>query len=1703
MANITVSVPTSNITVDTTNSIVNVASTSSNVVLSATAAISNADVREAISVSNVSGFGDLAYDNSSTSNGIIQYTGVSTAEIRGQVSATKAGGDGTLVYDSGTGVLTYTGPTNGDYRGAISATAPMLYNSTTGVISIDSGAVFSGKTTDDLAQGTQNIYFSQSGATVNTDALPQGSTNLYLTDTNFNNKFAGKTTNDLAEGTNNKYFTTVGAAINTNALPEGSLNKYFTTAGAAINTDALPEGTTNKYYANTLVSDYLLSNTQTSVNVTTSLSTSNVNIDHIQSRNGGNVTMGDQELYRNQSTFEPYFDFNRPSSNNEHGINLGKPSRRFKDIFSFRTFASDIVNSTSSNVISLASITGTSYSAASNTDALYRPATVEFGGFQEDTSGTWTSNWAGNNPTLRPQGYEYSASNYNYAIPMWSPGGIFAGGTLPAEIPLFNGLTDLDPVIDTSVVFAPKTDFHIGDGNHAYRDAAIEVVKTNRIFIGNANPQGGDVKLDGLGGRASALYADMDSVGSTRKPRIKLGYSNPTWGDKNEGTITTYADIVDTAGDFTIGGTVSFTAPISGNVAIAGNLQVSGNIDYVNAEDLLVKDQSISLNVGNVAQDAMIIVDRAGSGAGANTEVRWNETTDRWTFTNDGSTYNNILTTADLPADAVTSVNTFTGAVSLDTDNIPEGTAKYYATSLFNTDFATKTTTDLAEGTNLYYTDARSRAAVSVTQASASGTGALAYDNGTGVFTYTPPVVPTGDITDVVAGLGLSGGGSSGAVTLALDTTSSTFVDGVEGVLSVTTGTAVSGGSLAYDNTSGVFTFAPSTGIDLDELSVTTAAAAGGGALAYDNTSGVFTFTPTSIPVTSVNGITGTVNLTTTEITEGTRLYYTDTRSRAAVSTTTGTAVAGGALTYDNTTGVFTYAPSTAQDSTQIVNGTSTVSIPTINSDIDFTVGGAAVGSFATTGAAYPAEFTVQGNITALSNVSAQEFIGSSINSTAGFTINSGNGTTVTSKFGVNNTVTETANITGKGYGVFNVNTGTEGILTYTGATALAWYILSGSTVKDSTTLTISSILNGIDGTSASLTDLNIGQVIGKSSAFLSTLALFPSDAYVTAIQSGSGTVTMSKPAVATQTFGTITAANLVAGTQYKIVSVGDTDFTAVGASSNTINTQFGATGAGTGTGLVVDANEVDLDAGLVDTDTGLVVALQSDLRLGGGSATALNKVLYQNFPFGYPVTGPEPTDFDLFTIGTSSDYAIGDYSAYTMGQTPVTNADTALNAPLGITIGEKTQLTNRGENDIFKSFGLNMLWDGTDSTVINPIQPQVLFKSYTDNTQQQLVAGNVGAAGGAPRLFFSTADGKSTDNAFDAYPKVNQELGRLSFWGSTGTQLNPSSYNVPGFISVAAADAWDTWGGSTAGNTNVYMGATSNGLNPDTYLAYKEGELILGSGNSNPITLAPAFNGSAATPSLAYTGSPTKWADANYASGTTGAKFTVNNGGSVNAGTVGDMVLGVKRVDNSSTVANPVAILYNGKLVSAPLDGLIVAAMTGYSNTLNGKSATISASGTISASIGNETALAGNTYTLVHIFSDSYLLYAGASPVSYASIGGTSSATNPYNYVPQSLGMTATTVVSSGVTGKEWKLVLEEQSDNLKLQSGSTTIVEYTDSITDFSNRVKFKNHTSAEILALTGMTAGEVVYNSTDTLVTYFDGTNWRNIAQGAIVT
>ena len=99
--------------------------------------------------------------------------------------------------------------------------------------------------------------------------------------------------------------------------------------------------------------------------------------------------------------------------------------------------------------------------------------------------------------------------------------------------------------------------------------------------------------------------------------------------------------------------------------------------------------------------------------------------------------------------------------------NINYPTADGTANQVVTTDgagqlsLATPSTSNITEGTNLYYTDTRARAAI-------SASGDISYDSSTGVISFTNDA---GDIESVTAGNGLSGGGTSGAVSLAVDLT--------------------------------------------------------------------------------------------------------------------------------------------------------------------------------------------------------------------------------------------------------------------------------------------------------------------------------------------------------------------------------------------------------------------------------------------------------------------------------------------------------------------------------------------------------------------------------------------------------------------------------------------------------------------------------------------------------------------------------------------------------------------------------------------------------------------------------------------------------------------------------------------------------------------------------------------------------------------
>lgn len=140
------------------------------------------------------------------------------------------------------------------------------------------------------------------------------------------------------------------------------------------------------------------------------------------------------------------------------------------------------------------------------------------------------------------------------------------------------------------------------------------------------------------------------------------------------------------------------------NVTITGNLIVNGTQTTVNSETLTVNDNIIVLNndaTGSATANAGIEVER---GDDTNVQLRWNESTTKWQFTNDGSTYSDITTFTNF---SVTS-GSASGNGSLTYNN---GTGAFTFTPA-DTSLSTKSTTNLSEGSNLYYTDVRADARI-------------------------------------------------------------------------------------------------------------------------------------------------------------------------------------------------------------------------------------------------------------------------------------------------------------------------------------------------------------------------------------------------------------------------------------------------------------------------------------------------------------------------------------------------------------------------------------------------------------------------------------------------------------------------------------------------------------------------------------------------------------------------------------------------------------------------------------------------------------------------------------------------------------------------------------------------------------------------------------------------------------------------------
>ena len=158
------------------------------------------------------------------------------------------------------------------------------------------------------------------------------------------------------------------------------------------------------------------------------------------------------------------------------------------------------------------------------------------------------------------------------------------------------------------------------------------------------------------------------------------------------------------------------------------------------------------------------------------------------------------VTTDKLAADAVTGAKLADDAV--DSEHLVDGSVDnvHLAGNIASSKLAELDafdTGDLAEGSNEYFTNARARAAVSVTDA--GGDGSLAYNSASGVITYTGPSAAEAR-AHISAGGDLSYDSSTGEMSFTERTDAE-----VRGLVSVTDNGG--DGSLSYDNSTGAISY--------------------------------------------------------------------------------------------------------------------------------------------------------------------------------------------------------------------------------------------------------------------------------------------------------------------------------------------------------------------------------------------------------------------------------------------------------------------------------------------------------------------------------------------------------------------------------------------------------------------------------------------------------------------------------------------------------------------------------------------------------------------------------------------------------------------------------------------------------------------------------------------------------------------------------
>jgi len=142
--------------------------------------------------------------------------------------------------------------------------------------------------------------------------------------------------------------------------------------------------------------------------------------------------------------------------------------------------------------------------------------------------------------------------------------------------------------------------------------------------------------FDGTSDISLALTIDSNSAVSSL-----TGTANEVEVSASVGAVT-----IGLPDDVVIGNNLT----VNNDLVVTGDLTINGTTTTLNTTELLVEDNIVTLNsgvTGTPAANAGVEVER---GTSANVAIRWNETSDKWQYTEDGTSYLTVGSAEDISA---------------------------------------------------------------------------------------------------------------------------------------------------------------------------------------------------------------------------------------------------------------------------------------------------------------------------------------------------------------------------------------------------------------------------------------------------------------------------------------------------------------------------------------------------------------------------------------------------------------------------------------------------------------------------------------------------------------------------------------------------------------------------------------------------------------------------------------------------------------------------------------------------------------------------------------------------------------------------------------------------------------------------------------------------------------------------------------------